>query len=595
MRRQDIISGNIHLSVIKRLFIGGAIALVLSACTEQSVSTNTDDGVVDGQKANQSEQSNNRPNLLIVMADDLGYSDLGAFGGEIATPSLDELAQSGTQMVDFYASLTCSPSRAMLMSGADNHLAGLGNMDETLADNQLGIPGYEGYLNERVLTLAEALKSGGYQTYMAGKWHLGMTKELGPAQRGFDESFALLLGGASHYDNSFGPDMHRTEALYRDNGELLNRAPEGFFSSDYYTNRIIENIENGKAQEQPFFAYLSFTAPHWPLQFPPSYDGKYAQTYNVGWAAIRDRRLARLKELGVISKASQMAPFKADWDALSDEEKKMSAKKMEIYAAMVDDMDANIGKLIDYLKGKGLYDNTLIVFLSDNGASSWANDTSPPAIRDWASNFNNVYENAGQPDSFILYGKQWAEVSNTPYKHSKGSASEGGIRVPMILRMPSHLQNQSSSSRSEVLAGIEDIMPTFLELAGVDVQSLNAKQDQVPVTGESFLTELAGDENSIDQPGDSNSKKVLAREIWGKQGLRAGSWKLVNQPPPNGNGAWQLYNLASDIAEQIDLASTEPQKLAEMLELWQDYVDSNNVVLPEGEFRVRDVGALPTE
>ena len=153
------------------------------------MSTNTDDGVVDGQKANQSEQSNNRPNLLIVMADDLGYSDLGAFGGEIATPSLDELAQSGTQMVDFYASLTCSPSRAMLMSGADNHLAGLGNMDETLADNQLGIPGYEGYLNERVLTLAEALKSGGYQPYMAGKWHLGMTKELGPAQRGFDESF----------------------------------------------------------------------------------------------------------------------------------------------------------------------------------------------------------------------------------------------------------------------------------------------------------------------------------------------------------------------------------------------------------------------
>jgi len=569
------------------------MALTLCACAEQNTNDATEVLAAKEHSSNGPEKTIGQPNLLIVIADDLGYSDLGAFGGEIETPNIDALAESGTQMVDFYASLTCSPSRAMLMSGADNHLAGLGNMDETLADNQLGIPGYEGYLNERVLTLADALKSGGYQTYMAGKWHLGMTKALGPAERGFDKSFALLSGGGSHYDNSFGPDMHRTEALYRDNGKLLNRAPEGFFSSDYYTNRIIQNIEDGGASEDPFFAYLSFTAPHWPLQLPPEYDGKYAETYKKGWAEVRGQRLAKLKALGIVSEANDMAPFGADWDALSEQEKQFSAKKMEIYAAMVDDMDANIGNLVDYLKSKGLYENTVIVFLSDNGASPWGNDTSPPAVRDWANTFNNSYENAGQPDSFILYGKQWAEVSNTPYKHSKGSASEGGIRVPMILRMPEHLLPESSSSISNVLAGIEDIMPTFLELAGVDAQAPKVKADQVPVTGSSFLPELMSDGNSIE--ASTSSSKVVAREIWGKQGLRAGSWKIVNQPPPMGNGDWQLYNLENDIAEQFDLASEEPQKLAEMLGLWREYVESNNVVLPEGEFRVRDVGASPTE
>lgn len=590
MRRRDITNSEFPLNFLKKIVIGGALSLALYACAEQNIGTNTV-AVVD-LESKQPEYKAQQPNLLIVMADDLGYSDLGSFGGEIETPNIDALANSGTKMVNFYASLTCSPSRAMLMSGADNHLAGLGNMDETLADNQLGLLGYEGYLNNRVLTLAEALKGGGYRTYMAGKWHLGMTKEKGPAARGFDESFALLFGGASHYDNSFGPDEHRTQALYRDNGKLLKSAPEGFFSSAYYTSRIIENIENGNAKEEPFFAYLAFTAPHWPLQFPPNYNGKYAQTYDVGWQMIRKRRFAKLKELGFVSESSEMAPFAADWNTLTDEEKRLNAKKMEIYAAMVDDMDANVGHLIDYLKSKGLFENTVIVFLSDNGASSWGNDAAPSAVRNWAKNFNNGHENAGQPDSFILYGKQWAEVSSTPYKDSKGNASEGGIRVPMILHMPAMLRNQSSPSKDEALSGIEDIMPTFLELAGVDVEMLNKKDDQVPITGRSFLAVSDGRVATAEAASDS---RVVGRELWGKQGLRAGNWKLINQPAPNGNGDWQLYNLKSDLAEQVDLALAEPQKLSEMLDLWQEYVDRNNVVLPEGEFRVRDVATMPTE
>ena len=586
MLKHDVNKSVLTIPILVRLALAGLMFVGLTACAEQ----NDSEGVAE-YELSKTEKSAERPNFLIIMADDLGFSDIGAYGGEIDTPNIDALATSGIKMVNFYASLTCSPSRAMLMSGADNHLVGLGNMDETLADNQIGLPGYEGYLNERVVSLAEALKSGGYSTYMAGKWHLGNNQEHGPAHRGFDDSFALILGGASHYDNSFGPDIHRQKALYRDNGKLIDRAPEGFFSSDYYTTRLIESIANGKDNESPFFAYLSFTAPHWPLQFPPDYDGKYAQTYAVGWKVIQEQRLAKLSESGLMPDVLISAPLTADWDSLSEKEKQLSAKKMEVYAAMIDNMDANIGRLVDYLKDQGLYDNTVIVFLSDNGASSWANETAPPAIRDWASNFNNDYENIGQPDSFIFYGKQWAEVSNTPFKYAKGNASEGGMRVPMIVRVPSSTQTTLTSS--EVLVGIEDIMPTFLDLAGIDITAINLKEGQVPITGTSFLESLAAGRASQQQA--SLDAKAFGRELWGKRGLRAGDWKIFNQPPPYGNGEWQLYNLENDLAEQIDLAATEPKKLAEMLVLWQEYVDRNNVVLPEGKFRVRDPGPMPTE
>lgn len=577
------------------LFAAALILSTLSGCKEEVAQSSDESATTNsGEQLNPPMQTDaSKPNLLIIMADDLGFSDLGAFGGEISTPNLDELARSGVQMVNFYSSLTCSPSRAMLMSGADNHLIGLGNMDETLADNQIGLPGYEGILNNRVVNLAEALQGGGYNTYMAGKWHLGLKQHQGPAARGFDESFALLFGGASHYDNSFGPDEHRTEALYRNNGKLLNKAPQGFFSSAFYTDQIIENIENGAANGKPFFAYLSFTAPHWPLQFPPGYQGKYAQTYQSGWHAIREQRLAKLKELGLLAESDVMAPLLADWNALSSDEQAMSARSMEIYAAMVDDMDANIGRLLNHLKKTGLYENTVVVFLSDNGASTWGNNSAPPVVRDWANTFNNSYENAGQPDSYILYGKQWGAVSNTPYKHGKGNASEGGIRVPVIVRLPSHPVESVGPTLNKVLAGIEDIMPTFLELAGIDTNSLPEIENRVPITGLSLLPAVSNPNHAVGW--EASKARIVGRELWGKQGMRVGDWKLVNQPPPTGTSEWQLFNLKEDLAEQVDLADAQPEKLADMLRLWQQYVDYNNVVLPEGKFRVRETGPLPTE
>ena len=580
--------GRHSVNLMKNLGSIIALLLFLCACTDQEI-----DGQVTYKTVGDEMLSRPKPNLIILMADDLGFSDVGAFGGEIDTPNINALAESGVQMTDFYSSLTCAPSRAMLMAGTDNHLIGLGNMAETIADNQIGLAGYETYLNDRVVTLAEILKDRGYNTYMAGKWHLGIEKEQGPAANGFDESFSLLFGGGSHYANGFGPDRHRPKAYYRDNGKLLDKAPEGFFSSAYYTDRIIQNIRDNRNSGKPFFAFLGYTAPHWPLQFPPDYSGKYSETYKVGWQAIRKQRLAKLKARGIVDNTTKMAPATGDWEGLSAGQRAYSAKNMEIYASMVDDMDTHIGRLTTYLKDTGLYENTVIVFLSDNGADSWSNDQGPPAILDWANTFDNSYENAGQKDSFILYGKHWAGVSNTPLKDSKGNTSEGGIRVPMIVHLPQHIRTDSIPGISGVVAGIEDIMPTFLELAGADPEGANPKANQVPITGRSFLSALTKDQNQGDQ--SSLQARIIGRELWGKRGMRVGNWKLINQAPPTGINEWQLYNLKVDLAEQVDLASVQPEKLKEMLSLWQHYVDSNKVVLPEGKFRIREPGALPAE
>lgn len=542
------------------------------------------------------EQRNLQPNLIIFMADDLGFSDIGSYGSEIETPNIDALAESGVRLSNFYSSLTCSPSRAMLLSGADNHLIGLGNMAETIADNQIGLPGYETYLNDRVVTIAQALKTNGYHTYMAGKWHLGLEKEKGPAAKGFDRSFGLLLGGASHYDNSFGPDQHRQQALYRDDGKLIDKAPRDFFSSRYYTDRIINNIEENKNSGKPFFAFVGFTAPHWPLQFPPDYKGKYSETYKQGWQAIREARFSRLKAEGIVNDADEMAPGTADWEALSADQQNFSAKTMEIYAAMVDDMDAHVGRLIQYLRANDLYNNTAIVFLSDNGADSWGNDHGPPVVREWANTFDNRYENAGQPSSYILYGKHWANVSNTPFKDAKGNTSEGGIRVPMIVRLPDSMRGESKARINTALAGIEDIMPTFLQLAGAEPLA-NEKPDvnqangnQVQMTGQSLLPLLL-DSNTESQQGASS----ISRELWGKRGVRAGNWKLLHQPPPNGNNEWQLYNVDDDLAEQVDLSAAQPEKMKEMLALWRQYSLRNKVVLPEGGFHIREAEPIPLD
>ena len=551
-----------------------SLVVLLSACSQDE-----DPGKAPGAENAQDIQS--RPNILLVVADDLGYSDIGAFGSEILTPNLDELAARGMSLTNFYSGPTCSVTRSMLMTGMDSHIAGLGNMAETVADNQMGRPGYEGHLSARVDTVAEILKSAGYHTYMAGKWHLGMHPDRSPRSRGFEQSFAMLYGAGSHFSDMAGGDAHRHPVLYRDNGRLIDELSDDFYSTTFYTDRIIEQIDSNVDDGRPFFAYLAYTAPHWPLQAPDSIIDKYRGAYDRGYDSVRQHRFAAQQKLGLFDSSIQ-APrrpgYVKPWVDLSDHERAYHARNMEIYAAMVDYMDTGIGRVIDYLDKRDQLDNTIIVFISDNGAEHWDHSSAPPPIGEFAANFDNSAENSGREGSFVLYGSEWAHVSNTPFSRYKGTTYEGGIRSPAVISWPDKI---ASGQVSRAITHSSDWLPTFAELAGAGTQN---------VSGKSLVGLLTG---SIEQVRDSN--ETVGMEIWGKRGIIANGYKLVSSGKPNELVDWELYNLQADPGEQIDLTQRQPEIFNSMLKHWNDYVVNNNVILPEGPFTVRPVGEKPVE
>ena len=546
--------------------------LLLSACGQSA----NDPVVVD-----RSSHSESRPNILLIVADDLGFSDIGVYGSEIATPNLDEIAGNGLMLTNFHVAPTCSVSRSMLMTGNDNHVVGLGNMAETIADNQLGVPGYEGYLNRRVDTMAEVLKDAGYHTYMAGKWHLGTQLEQSPSERGFEQSFGLLYGGSSHFDST-GPDRYRDPALFRDNGQLIDELPDDFYSTEYFTDTVIGQIDSNIDDGKPFFAYLAYTAPHWPLQAPDEYLQKYRGLYDEGYDAIRDRRFQNQKELGLFPDSTMGPPrpeYLDPWDALSAEDRLFHARNMEIYAAMVDHMDMSIGRVVDYLSQKGQLDNTVIVFISDNGADHWDYDRAPPAVGEYAGTFDNSIENRGRVGSFVMYGPQWAHVSNSPYSRYKGSSYEGAIRSPAIVHWPAGIR---TGQTSPALTGIADWYSTFAELAGAEIAE---------TSGESLVSLLRGEVEDVRAEDDT-----IGVEAWGKRGVVGPRYKLVSSPAiPHGQADWELYDLSRDPSEQVNLSKEEPEILAAMQQRWAEYQNKYNVILPEGPFKVRPVGDKPTE
>ena len=551
-----------------------SLVVLLSACSQDE-----DPGTAPSAENAQDIQS--RPNILLVVADDLGYSDIGAFGSEILTPNLDELAARGMLLTNFYSGPTCSVTRSMLMTGMDSHIAGLGNMAETVADNQMGQPGYEGHLSARVDTVAEILKSAGYHTYMAGKWHLGMHPDRSPRSRGFEQSFAMLYGAGSHFSDMAGGDAHRHPVLYRDNGLLIDELSDDFYSTTFYTDRIIEQIDSNVDDGRPFFAYLAYTAPHWPLQAPDSIIDKYRGSYDRGYDSVRQGRFAAQQKLGLFDssiQAPQRPSYVKPWVDLSDQERTYHARNMEIYAAMVDYMDTGIGRVIDYLDKRDQLDNTIIVFISDNGAEHWDHNSAPPPIGEFAANFDNSAENSGREGSFVLYGSEWAHVSNTPFSRYKGTTYEGGIRSPAVISWPDKIV---SGQVSRAITHSSDWLPTFAELAGADTQN---------VSGKSLVGLLTG---SVEQVRDGN--EAVGMEIWGKRGIIANGYKLVSSGKPNELVDWELYNLQADPGEQIDLAQRQPEVFNSMLKHWNDYVANNNVILPEGPFTVRPVGEKPVE
>ena len=538
-------------------------------------------GCAPGQSSSTAaEEARRRPNVLLIVADDLGYSDLGCFGGEIKTPNLDALAARGIRASNFCVAPTCSPSRAMLLTGTDNHVAGLGTMAEWISPKQKGMPGYEGHLNSRVVTFPSLLSTrAGYFTFMAGKWHLGEDPKSWPAAHGFARDLTMIDGMGSHWSDMMMLNPNRPKVIYTHNGALLDTLPPGYFSSTNFTDFAIECMGEANSKRQPFFAYVAYQAPHGPLAAPDDWIDRYRGVYDAGSDRIGDERLARQKAMGIVGKQATRAPRPQGvpaWADLSARQQRESARKMEIYAAMVGHMDDQIGRLIAHLKASGQYDNTLIIFMSDNGANG--EDHADlllghfPKVKAWfETTYDNRLENWGRPGSFIDYGKEWGLVSNVPFRGFKGVVAEGGIRAPLIVSGPG--VNHAGAINTSNLH-ITDIAPTLLQLAGVQHPADAQNSGVASIQGKSMQEVLANLENSVRKASDWNGW-----ELFGNRAVRQGDWKLVYMlQAAGGTGEWQLFNVKDDPAEMHDLSSKDASRREAMLKLWDEYVKINGVI-----------------
>lgn len=522
-----------------------------------------------------------RPNILLIVADDLGYTDLGAYGAEISTPNLDKLASGGVKMTGFYASPFCSPTRAMLMSGSDNHLVGFGDMAELMLPEQRGKPGYEGYLNARVVPMAQVLKDAGYRTAMAGKWHLGVKEEFSPATSGFEQSYAMVMGGASHWGDQSGivamDPAKPPKAIYRENGKAIDIPRDGFYSSQAFTDKLLDYLKSGEKSGKPFFGYLAFTAPHWPLHAPDADIAKYEGRYKEGYDKLRKERLERMKRLGIVPADTPVYEGHAHWpkwESLTPAQQEAEARRMTVYSAMVDHMDRQIGRVLDYLKAKGELDNTFIFFMSDNGADG-NSVYDVGRTREWIEkDMDNSTANTGKPGSFIEYGPGWAQVGSTPFKLYKSFMYEGGIAVPAIAWGP----GIKGGALKREFAHVTDVAPTIFELAGARHPGTEYQGKPVlPLRGKSMVSWLQGKASTVRSDQDA-----VGWELGGRKALRKGDWKIVYANKPWGKDGWELYNIAKDRTESRDLADENPQKLGEMIVAWKQYVAETGTLEIEG-------------
>jgi len=516
-----------------------------------------------------------RPNILLIVTDDMGYSDIGPFGGEIDTPNLDTLAKSGMLFSDFHTSATCSPTRSMLLSGTDNHLAGVGSMGEMLTPLQKGKRGYEGYLTDRVVTIPTLLRDAGYFTAMAGKWHLGEDPDQDPFRRGFQKAYTMLNGGASHFDDEWMMYANYTP-IYRENG-VRTHVPKGFYSSEFYTSKLIEYLDE-RAKDQPFFGYLAFTAPHDPLHAPDEWVDDYKGKYDAGYDALRQARLKSLKTLGFVD--SEAKPFPRlpsipAWDELTDGQKKVEARKMEVYAAMIANIDHQLGRLFGHLKESGQWENTLVIFFSDNGANGLHMHQYANTDEAWVErNSDNRFENLGRQYSRMATGPAWAQASMTPFRMFKAFVAEGGIRSPLIMAGPGVDKPDSSSG---AFSHVTDLAATILEASQTQHPGTSYKGRKVEaLRGRSMSSVLSGKADVV-HPYDT----AVSWELFGMRAVRKGDFKLLQLEKPFGSGGWQLYNLTKDPGETVDLSEKMPELRNEMIGVWNRYSKETGVILPE--------------
>lgn len=528
-----------------------------------------------------------KPNFLVIVADDLGWSDTSPFGSEIKTPNLQRLADEGLIFTDFHTASACSPTRSMLLSGTDNHIAGLGQMAETAArypEYFKDKPGYEGYLNDRVAALPEILSDNGYRTIMSGKWHLGLTKERFPAARGFQKSFALLPGAGNHYayeptDDDGNPAIKFLPPLYAVDSEFYDyKNLKDYYSSDYFASQLITFLDEYKT-DKPFFAYLPFTAPHWPLQAPKEVTAKYKGFYDSGPDVLRAKRLEKQKELNLIDENTTISPIITDepeWDELDPNERAKSARSMEIYAAMVEVMDKNIGRVVDYLEKKGELDNTFIIFMSDNGAEGSILEAIPILSSDApVKYFDNSLENLGNENSFYWYGPRWAQAATAPSRLTKGFITEGGIRCPAIIRYPKLITEKRISTE---FSTVMDILPTFLDLANISpIGNIFRNKEVVLPRGVSWVNHLKFGSNIY------SNTSFNGWELFSQRAVRRGHWKALYIPKEDRSAKWELFNLETDKGETEDLAEKRPEILSALIEDWVKYEAESGVIIPPDE------------
>jgi arylsulfatase/uncharacterized sulfatase len=520
-----------------------------------------------------------RPNIVILLADDWGFSDVGAFGGEIATPNIDALAAKGVRFSNFHVAGSCSPTRAMLQTGVINHRAGLGNMPETIPPEHRGKPGYETHLNNRVVTIAEQLRAGGYRTYLSGKWHLGYTPNTLPTARGYDHALALAQSGADNFEDK--PNLliyDKTE--WTEEGKPA-KLPKRFYSSTLIVDRMIGYIDRGKASGKPFLASVNFIANHIPVQARDADIAAYAGRYNAGWTVLRNERRAAAIAKGVMPVGVPTVTMNTsgDWSKLSAQQQRQRAGAMAAYAGMGTAMDREIGRLIAHLKAIGAYDNTIFVFLSDNGAEA-TDPMNMGAFTRW--NANQLYDQRiaqqGRPGSLTAQGAGFASASVSPLRGYKFTASEGGLRVPMIIAWPGNPAIKGGSVAAG-FAHVTDMPLTLLMLAGVAPQQGSFSGRRVePMIGTDLTPMLTGAASSVHSPD-----KPLGYELSGNAVLFKGDYKLVKNLPPYGDGRWRLYNITADPGEAVDLSTSDPARFAAMQKDYVAFAKANKVLpMPEG-------------
>ena len=527
-----------------------------------------------------------RPNILLVLADDLGYSDLASYGSEISTPTIDALAQQGVRFTNYHSAANCAPARAMLLTGVDGHVAGVPNIPEMLAPEQQRHAHYQGVLGSNVVTAATLLEDAGYHTYMAGKWHLGVGPGQLPSERGFERTVALADSGADNWEQRPYLPIYDKANWYADGEEFT--LPDDFYSSRFLVDKTIEFIDSNIDDGQPFFAYLPFQAVHIPVQAPQEFIDRYMGVYDEGWDVVREQRLARAIDLGIVPEAVGMVRMSTtgDWNALNAEQRRYEAKRMAVYAGMVEAMDFHLGRLLDYLKQRGQYNNTIIIFTSDNGAEA-SGSVDPHAFANRrltdSLGYRIDYDTLGLRGSYNSISPSFASAAASPLAYYKFYAGEGGMRVPLIIAGASLSEQGSVNS---AFSFVTDITPTLLSFAGVAQPGTRYRGRPVEsMIGRDLRPLLLGETEHVYGPEDT-----VGYELAGHAALFKGDYKIVRNRGPVGDGQWRLFNVVEDPGETRDLAAAEPGRLQRMLSAYERYTrDSKVLPVPAGYNHVKQL------